>query len=48
MDDTTNLNPPSVVKDLAQAASTLGFTMSSPTSSNRVMNDIIGKNECIC
>jgi predicted O-methyltransferase YrrM len=29
MDDTTNLNPPAVVKDLAQAASTLGFTMSS-------------------
>ena len=29
MDDTTNLNPPAVVSDLAQAAATLGFTMSS-------------------
>ena len=29
MDDTTNLNPPPVVKDLAHAASTPGFTRSS-------------------
>lgn len=29
MHDATNLNPPAVVKDLEQAARTLGFTMSS-------------------
>ena len=29
MDDTTNLKPPAVVKELAQGAATLGFTMSS-------------------
>ena len=29
MDDTTNLNPPAVVNDLAPAAATLGFTISS-------------------
>ena len=41
MDDTTNLNPPAVVKELAQAAATLGFTMSSNLLTGSLLRTLV-------
>ena len=41
MDDTTNLNPPAVVKELAQAAATLGFTMSSDQHTGSLLRTLV-------
>ena len=41
MDDTTNLNPPPVVKELAQVAATLGFTMSSDQLTGSLLRTLV-------
>ena len=41
MDDTTNLNPPAVVKELTQAAATLGFTMSSNLLTGSLLRTLV-------
>src|SRR2546421_12929459 len=41
MDDTTNLNPPAVVKELAQAAATLGFSMSSDLLTGSLLRTLV-------
>ncbi len=41
MDDTTNLNPPAAVKELAQAAATLGFTMSSNLLTGSLLRTLV-------
>ena len=41
MDDTTNLNPPAVVKELAQAAATFGFTMSSDQLTGSLLRTLV-------
>jgi len=41
MDDTTNLNPPAVVKELAQAAATLGFIMSSNLLTGSLLRTLV-------
>jgi predicted O-methyltransferase YrrM len=41
MDDTTNLNPPAVVNDLAQAAAARGFTMSSDLLTGSLLRTLV-------
>jgi predicted O-methyltransferase YrrM len=41
MDDATNLNPPSVVNDLAQAAAVSGFTMSSDLLTGSLLRTLV-------
>src|SRR2546421_1424731 len=41
MDDTTNLNPPAVVKELVQAAATFGFTMSSDQLTGSLLRTLV-------
>ena len=41
MDDTTNLNPPVVVNDLAQAAATVGFTISSDLLTGSLLRTLV-------
>lgn len=41
MDDTTNLKPPAVVNDLAQAAATLGFTMTSDLLTGSLLRTLV-------
>jgi len=41
MDDTTNLNPPVVVNDLAQAAVALGFTLSSDLLTGSLLRTLV-------
>ena len=41
MDDTTNLKPPAVVKELAQAAATLGFSMSSDRLTGSLLRTLV-------
>src|SRR2546421_12172999 len=41
MDDTTNLKPPAVVKELAQAAATFGFTMSSDQLTGSLLRTLV-------
>jgi predicted O-methyltransferase YrrM len=41
MHDTTNLNPPTVVNDLAYAATTLGFTMSSDLLTGSLLRALV-------
>src|SRR5438045_9086827 len=41
MYDTTNLKPPAVVKELAQAAATLGFTMSSDLLTGSLLRTLV-------
>jgi len=41
MDDAMNLNPPSVVNDLAQAAAALGFTMSSDVRTGSLLRTLV-------
>ena len=41
MDETINLNPPPVVKDLAQAAASLGFSMSSDLLTGSLLRTLV-------